>query len=233
MLLSKIFAVNGYRPVFDSGSPHDFSIGVRSHNGRPFLNSRHRGNQKTRVAGAWAEAAGYPLEVDPLTYDGPMVEKSDANATHDGRVVHGPIQATDVRPGKVYQALIDNTDGDEVVDLRAVLFGGRVPLVYEKRRPVSDRFSNTNTSVVIQEPSDVFSADELDALGRFAHAVGIDYGEADVLRDNASGRIYVVDSTNGPAGPPNGLSASDARTAVHRLAAAFDAAAVDAMRAAS
>ena len=233
MLLSKIFAVNGYRPVFDSGSPHDFSVGVRSHTGRPFLNSRHRGNQKTRVAGAWAEAAGYPLAVDPLTYDGPMVEKSDANATHDGRVVHGPIQATDVRPGKVYQALIDNSDGDEVVDLRAVLYGGRVPLVYEKRRPVSDRFSNTNTSVAIREPDDVFSADELDALGRFAHAVGIDYGEADVLRDNASGRIYVVDSTNGPAGPPNGLSASDARAAVHRLAAAFDAAAVDAMRAAS
>ena len=232
-VLAKLFAVNGYRPVFDPTHPHDFSVGVPAQGGRPTLNGRHVDNKKTRVAEAWVAVAGYPLAVDPLTYAGLMVEKSEANATHDGRVVEGPLASGDLIEGKVYQRLVDNSDGDEVIDLRVPLYGGRVPFVYFERRPISGRFAIPNTVVVLREPADVFSADELDALGRFAHAVGLDYGEADVLRDNASGRIYVVDSTNGPFGPPNGLSPLAAREAIARLAAAFDVVAVDAMYAAS
>ena len=224
MLLAKLFAVNGYRPVFDPSLPYDVSIHVPARGGRPTFNGRHRDNKKSRVAQAWADAAGYPLAVDPTTYSGPMVEKSEANATHDGRVVDGPVSAEEVRDGKVYQALVDNSDGDEVVDLRVALYSGRVPLVYVKRRPIGSRFSNTNASVAVRDPSDLFSREELQALSRFAWAVGLDFGEADVLRDKTSGRIYVVDATNGPSGPPNGLTRSDARRAVARLAAAFDAA---------
>ncbi|MEO0785275.1 MAG: hypothetical protein AAFY10_06215, partial [Pseudomonadota bacterium] len=40
---------------------------------------------KSRVAEAWARAAGYDLAVDPRTFEGPMVEKSELNASHDGR----------------------------------------------------------------------------------------------------------------------------------------------------
>ncbi len=224
MLLTKIFAANGYRPVFDPGRPYDVSVHVPTGDDRPTFNGRHQDNQKSRVAEAWARAAGYPLAVDPVAYSGRMVEKSEANATHDGRVVDGPIGADEIQAGKVYQALIDNSDGDEVVDLRVALYSGDVPLVYVKRRPISDRFSNTNSSVAVGDPSDLFSNEELQALSRFAWAVGLDFGEADVLRDNTSGRIYVVDATNGPAGPPNGLPPAAAREAVARLAAAFDAA---------
>ena len=48
---------------------------------------------KTTVAEAFARAAGYTLRVDPTTYEGRMVEKSELNAAHDGRVLEGPLDA--------------------------------------------------------------------------------------------------------------------------------------------
>lgn len=222
MVLGKIFAANRYRPVLDPKAPHDASVHVASPRGRYVVNGAHEGNEKTRVANAWEAASGVPLAVDPLTYDGEMVEKSDKNATHDGRVLKGPISPENVEDGKVYQRLIDNSDGAEVVDLRISIHGDRIPFVYLKRRPLNDRFSNTNRTVSMAETDEIFSAEEQAMLVRFGKSVGLDFGEADVLRDNASGQIWVVDSTNGPSGPPNGLSAGDARRALARLAEAFD-----------
>jgi hypothetical protein len=46
---------------------------------------------KTRVAAAFEIASGDSLSVDPLTFRGRMVEKSEANAAHDGRVIEGPM----------------------------------------------------------------------------------------------------------------------------------------------
>ena len=230
MVMAKIFAINGYRPVFDPDRPHDFSMRLPSPSGRPILNARWTSNQKARVAEAWAASASYDLAVDPVTYEGPMVEKSDANATHDGRVVNGPLRPSELVAGKVYQRLIDNSDGDEVIDLRAPLYAGRIPFVYAKRRPIHDRFSNKNSSVEIRETSEVFSEAEQGVLARYAWEAGLDYGEADVLRDNASGLIYVVDSTQGPSGPPNGLPPGQAREALLRLAAAFDRVVENAIR---
>ncbi|MGF1459168.1 MAG: hypothetical protein ACFBSG_09090 [Leptolyngbyaceae cyanobacterium] len=222
MMLAKIFAVNGYRPVFDAQQPYDLTFGIPSTDGKYVINGRHRDNKKSRVAKAWADAAGYTLAVDPLTYTGAIVEKSEKNATHDGRIVWGPLQPADVVAGKVYQRLIDNSADDEVVDLRAVICGGKVLLVYIKRRPAAIRFANTNTAAELREPVEIFSAEELAALARFTDKVGIEYGELDVLRDNSSGLIYVVDATNGPAGPPKALSRAEAKAAVARIAIAFD-----------
>lgn len=224
LLLGKLMAVSGYRPVFTADHRHDFSIHLPARSGQPVFNERHIGNGKARVAEAWRQACGYSPAVDPTTFAGPMVEKSEANATHDGRVVHGPLSAAAVHPARVYQRLLDNTDGDEVIDIRVPFYRGKIPLVYLKRRPLRDRFSNTNTSVSIADPATMFSPEELNAIERFAWLAGLDYGEADVLRNKDDGLIYVVDSTNGPAGPPNGLSPEDARHAVQTLAAVFQAA---------
>lgn len=222
MLLAKIFAYNGYRVVLDPHEAHDFSVKVPSEQAILTVNRRHRDNLKTTVARQWREASGQELDVDPRNHPGLIVEKSDANATHDGRIVRGPLREAEIIQGKVYQRLIDNTAGDEVVDLRVTFHGNSVPIVYKKRRPVSSRFSNTNSGVEIAEPAAVFSDAELSKLLRFAELAGLDFGEADVLRDNESGMIWVVDSTQGPAGPPNGLSDRDKREAVERLSAAFD-----------
>ena len=49
---------------------------------------------------------------------------------------------------------------------------------------------------------DCFSPDEIDKLLRFCAAMNLDYGELDVLRHKADGRIYVVDVNTTPDGHP-------------------------------
>ncbi|MDX1440319.1 MAG: hypothetical protein R3284_10505, partial [Rubricoccaceae bacterium] len=51
---------------------------------------------KHHVAEAFEEVFGYTLEVDPTTYTGQMVEKSDENARHDGHLVQGPLDPEEI-----------------------------------------------------------------------------------------------------------------------------------------
>jgi len=222
MFLPKIFAVNGYRPVFDETSPYDFSIGVPVSDGKLCINCDHIDNRKSRVAHTWQKVAGYPLTVNPAEYSGRMVEKSEDNSTHDGRVVQGPLSADEIDENKAYQLLIDNSKGGQVVDYRVPIYGDRIPLVYLKERPISVRFESDNTTVEIKDASDLLSDQEITLLVQFAKESGLQYAEVDVLRDNGSGRIYVVDSSNGPGGPPHDLTMDATIEAIHRLSIAFD-----------
>ena len=186
------------------------------------VNSRTSDVSKHHVESAFRQVFGYDLAVDPTTYEGPMVEKSDENARHDGHVIHGPIAPSAVDPMRVYQRVIRNRSPHDgmVLDHRVPIHAGMIPLVYLKHRPIETRFANTNSLVQLAEPEDVFTAEERGRLIRFADVLGIDYGEFDVLRDD-DGRLYVVDVANTPAGPPNGLPEADARRALNRLAASF------------
>lgn len=188
--------------------------GIRS------LNAKCCDISKTTVARAFGAAFGYGLEVDPASYSGPMVEKSDDNGLHDGRIVQGPLQPL---PGRVYQRLIDNQADDRfVLDLRTPLVGGSIPFVYLKYRPIYDRFSNSNTRCVRKPASDVFSPGEISGIITFAKAMGLDYGELDVLRDRNDGRIYIVDVAKTPFGPPNHLDREDGRSAIKEMGEAFE-----------
>ena len=64
--------------------------------------------------------------------------------------------------------------------------------------------------------------DELKKVCQFCERMGLDYGEVDILRDNTDGRIYIVDANNTPAGPPSPIDDKEWRTAIVRLAHAFD-----------
>lgn len=176
---------------------------------------------KKHVAAVFERVFGYGLSVDPTTFEGPIAAKSDENYAHDGEVLTGPLDPAAVEGGRVYQRLIDNTAGDEALDLRTPVYGGEIPFVYIKRRPVASRFSANNTTVELYRTEDIFTPEERSALARFAREMSLDYGELDVLRDNVDGRIYVVDVANTPAGPPNGVSEEVERAAVRRLAEWF------------
>jgi hypothetical protein len=178
---------------------------------------------KQAVAKAFADVFGYPLEVDPTQHHGRIVEKSDTNATHDGRIIQGPISADRVRAGYVYQRVIDNASEKKglMLDYRVPIHGDQIPLVYLKYRPMEMRFSNENAFVRLQDPGAVFSQVERDRLLDVAGRMGLDYGEFDVLRDTDE-RIYVVDVSNTPAGPPNGLPDGDAKVAMRRMVKSFD-----------
>ena len=155
---------------------------------------------KSGVAGAFERAAGYALAVDPATYTGPIVDKSEINAAHDGHIVEGPFQP---QAGRAYQRLVDNTIGGGLVeDLRTTTADGEALIVFRKRRPIARRFANENVSCDCVKPAEVFSSAELDLIRRFTRELKLDWGGVDVLRDRADGRIYIVDANKTDMGPP-------------------------------
>ncbi|MDQ0463453.1 hypothetical protein QO010_001224 [Caulobacter ginsengisoli] len=173
---------------------------------------------KTEVARVFERVFGYPLMVDPGQGHGLVVEKGEDNGVHDGRTVQTPCPAL---PGKTYQKLVDNADGDFVDDLRTPCIGGKPVLVFIKRRPLADRFSNHNTSVTLHRSEDLLSPREIEQIGDFCAAMQMDWGGLDILRDRQSGLIYVVDVNKTDMGPPIALPLKDKLEATEMLSKAF------------
>ncbi len=189
---------------------------------RRIINSASLDISKCAVNQAFAETFGYPLGVNPLEFHGKILEKSDRNAAHDGRILDGPLTKDQIRPGRTYQKAIDNSAHDGLVlDHRVPVINGVTPLVYLKYRPAETRFGNVNSLVKLEEPEKLFSPAELEKMASLARKMGIDYGELDVLRDK-DGRIYVVDVNNTPHGPPNGLPETDCKTALGLMRGLFE-----------
>jgi hypothetical protein len=175
---------------------------------------------KTAVARASEIAFGRQLAVDPATFVGPAVEKSEINAAHDGRIVQCPTPAL---PGRVYQRVIDNRglDPDLVEDLRTCTVAGQAVCVFIKRREVTKRFLNTNVDVALKTPEEVFTPAEREQISAFTRELKLDWGGVDVLRDRADGKLYIVDANKTDMGPPIGLNLPDKLRATRILAAAF------------
>lgn len=201
--------------VSPNDPPTKLKRGVR------LINFACRDVSKTAVARASAVAFGRSLAVDPRTYTGAAVEKSEMNAAHDGRVVQCPTEPT---PGKVYQRVIDNRlpqDPTIVEDLRTCTVGGRPVCVFLKRRHVTKRFLNTNTEVLLRRPEEVFSAAEMDQIAAFAREIGLEWGGVDVLRDRNDGSLQIVDANKTDMGPPIALNLPDKILATTMLRDAF------------
>ncbi len=191
--------------------------------GARLLNFGCRDVSKTNVARACASAFGAPLAVDPLSFTGAAVEKSEINAAHDGHIVQCPVTPA---PGRVYQRVVDNrmsSDLGLVEDLRTCTVGGMPVCVFLKRRPVTKRFLNTNTEVLLRRPDEVFSTAELQQISAFTRQIGLDWGGVDVLRDRNDGHLYIVDANKTDMGPPIGLNLPDKIKATYMLRDAFSA----------
>ncbi len=170
---------------------------------------------KSKVAAIMEQAFGYPLAVDPATHMGAAVEKGEGNGLHDGRLVQCPLLPVD---GKAYQRVI-KTEGDDgwAYDLRTACVGGRPVVVFLKKKPATARFSIQNTSVVVKLPEDIFSPTEIAQLEKFCAAMKLDWGGLDVLREHASGRLYVVDVNKTDTGPAVVLNWRDRAKATQLL----------------
>lgn len=199
-------------------SPNDPPSRIKP--GAKLVNFGFQDASKTRVARAAEQAFGRALAVDPSTYSGLAVEKSEINAAHDGRIVQCPVQP---QPGRVYQRVIDNRIGDTdiVEDLRTCTIGGKCIVVFIKRRPVTKRFLNTNSEVLLRDPKDIFSSAELAQIETFTRLMGMDWGGVDVLRDRSDGSLTIVDANKTDMGPPISLNLPDKLRAARKLADAF------------
>jgi len=188
---------------------------------RPVWNLDCTDIRKGVVDRAFEEVFGRSLAVDPTRHAGAMVEKSEANGRHDGRIVEGPLERR--RRGAYYSRVVDNRVGAELVeDLRVVVVGDEIPVVYAKRRPLETRFANQNLASELLEAADALSEAERAGLLRFCARVHLDLGELDVLRDAGDGRIWVVDVANTPFGPPNHIPPEQGKEAVVRIGASLE-----------
>jgi hypothetical protein len=199
----------------------EFLTGPRSApSNKPAFNIGCYDIRKSVVARVFEETFGYGLTIDASSHRGPAVEKSEANGKHDGRIVECPV-AQPARD-RVYQRLVDNTfDGNEFVDIRTPIVGGKIPFVYLKRRTKALRFSNENHRVDLVEADAVLSKGEQAGIADFAGAMALDFGGLDVLRDREDGRIYIVDANKTDMGPPSVLSGKDKMRAMRGIAGAF------------
>lgn len=173
---------------------------------------------KERVEKVHRAVFGYGLAVDPLNHQGPCVRKGNVNAQHDAEIIQCPIAAPE--PGYIYQRLIDNQVGEGVAgDMRIPIYGSCIPLVYKRYRPLHLRFHG-DFRIEVHDPEAFLSPHEIKQILRFARAMGLDYGDLDVLRDPEDDRLYVVDVNNTPFNS-NHISRADMRRAVERASRAF------------
>lgn len=176
---------------------------------------------KKKIGDTNLKIFGYFLDINPGLHNGYAVCKSNENATHDGEIILCPLESDQINPDKVYNIVVDNSCGEDVVDFRVPYINGVTEFIYEKRRPLNSRFSNENTTAILRKSNDVFAASELKSIEMFVRELGADYGELDVLRDKGSGKIYIVDFAKTPAGPPNGLTARDSYQAIQMMSESF------------
>ena len=163
------------------------------------INARCMDIRKSVVERAFAEAFGYGYAVDPATHPEPFVCRPEENTAHRGEIVTAGVR---VAPGMVYQRLIDNRYGEDLVeDMRIPVIGRGIPLLYFHRRPLAGRFKGTNTFATVVRPEAVLSADEIAAILRFCDIMNFEYGELDVLRNRSDGRITSWTPTKPPMDP--------------------------------
>ncbi len=187
---------------------------------RDVINYRCRDISKARVEEVFKSVFGYSSWVDPLTYAGECVEKSNANGKADGRVVTCPLK--EAKEGRVYQILINTRVDDEFVDeMRVPVFGKNIPMVLTKFKKISDAFSYS-VAGRLDEVADCLSPEEVKLILRFCDEIGLDCGEMDVLRDRTDARLYIIDANNTPCLHFAGFSAKEEREVVRRMRAAFE-----------
>jgi hypothetical protein len=174
---------------------------------------------KSRVTEVFEDVFGYSYTVDPQTWSGAYVRKSNVNACHDGTVFNEPSAPVE---GFVYQRLIDSrVDDKHTEDLRLTYMRGLIELCVRKIRPIELRFTDPPRSSSIERTCSFISPDERERINTMCRTMGLDYGELDCLRDRSDGRIYVVDVNRTPTGPARSLGKKRGLLAAREMAEAF------------
>lgn len=183
-------------------SPKDNLLSSLSSQNIPVINVNCEDISKSHVDKVFQSVFGYSININPLTYNGKCVIKSDLNGLHDGKIISCPIDK--IESGVVYNKLIDNeTETGTVLHLRVPIFKHLIPLVYLKQLPLAHRFGTSSSHLIssqLTSVNEVFSQEEIDKILCFSKKMGLDYGELDVLRDRSDGKLYIVDVNNTPSG---------------------------------
>ena len=201
--------------TFRKDRQYPFEIDTKMH----IINKSCNDISKENVEKNFMSTFGYGTFIDPLTFKGKAVKKSNINAMHDGEIITCPIKHKE--SGFIYQKLINTlVDNDQVEEFRITVIKYNPVLCQVKTRPEAVRFSRQTTSTYITNPDQALSATEIQKINHFCGNLGLEFGSLDILRDKDDGRIYIVDANNTPHGPKK-LSKKDAALAVQILSDAF------------
>jgi hypothetical protein len=172
------------------------------------------------------EIFGYCTEINPESFQGKFVKKSNLNAKHDGEILNGPVLIKE-NNDFIYQILIDNTvENIFAEDIRVLFFKDHIPFVYLKYKLKENMFKPTNHKVIIKQASEVFSPEEVAGIIKIPQKMGLDFAELDVLRNRKDNRIYVIDVNDTPGGFPKYskgdlLSVSQKKYALEEMSKSF------------
>lgn len=158
---------------------------------------------KQTVEVCFKKVFGYGSFVDPLTYNGKLVEKSDLNGRHcHTKVLEGPVDR--VKAGFVYQKLIETDADGSCRDVRVTIANNQLPVVYKRTKDPANRFHGV-LGYKQYMAADLFSPDEIDKILHFCRLMNLEFGEIDTVRDVSDGRLYIIDVNNTPHQPPKGI----------------------------
>jgi len=207
----KYFQLCGYKPTNDITS--DWFIGVHwdirdvntipdifIDDNRLVLNVKLTDVTKSNVDKVFTRVFGYSSMADTDAF-GYCVRKGENQSAHDGEIIKTPCKR---EPGYIYQILIDNRSSLQMVcDIRVPIFLGEIPEIFMKHKSIEGTFEFANSKhrdYYLILPDEVLSASEQDKIKLFCKEIGLDLGEVDVLRDNSTGLIYIIDVNNIPGG---------------------------------
>ena len=165
----------------------------------PVINARCTDIRKSTVDSVHEEALGYSLAVDPLTYRGKIVRKSEKNGAHDGCVLEGPLESA--QSDYVYQRFVSYPTERGYAEWRTYIVGCKPVAASVSYRNDDDRFVARPTYATPIALHDAFTTEEQTQIRLFCERIGLDFGVLDILRDAADGRMYISDCNNTPTGP--------------------------------
>lgn len=173
--------------------------------------------KKDHIDDIFSGVFGYSLRINPTEHYGAMVKKGTQNGVHSGKVILGPLPAhmvdtkeyksgTGVVHTRMYTKFIDTRiSHDTIRDYRIVVMGGDPVLLFEKHIQSTSLFHvNKEDRFSVMPHINLFPSfkvEEVNKISQFIKAANVDFAEIDVLRDNSTDQIYIIDINDIPMGP--------------------------------
>ena len=169
---------------------------------------------KSNVDRVFLEIFGYSLSLDPKNFHGSILEKSEQNAKHDGKIINSSSLGFKIYKNKVYQKLINNIYNEFAIDYRVVWVKDEIVLAYVKFAQKEYRFKSKTVYSKIVSICSLFENEEISLINEFCKKFKLDFGELDILRDRDTKKIYIVDVNKTAWGPPDKISLEDGKKAI-------------------
>jgi len=157
---------------------------------------------KEKVDRVFTRIFGYSSFINPLSYSGKALKKSNENALKDCTIIECPIKNTE--PGYVYQKFYNNEIKPGILEeFRFIIINNKTSYIYARHYGPDDLFIGLQAKYIHCNPQEHFSKDELLKIDQLIKEFNLDYGELDVMRDQDDQKLYVIDVNTTPGQSPS------------------------------